>query len=673
MKKYPLQSSMLSFSFGRDWWFGPAMSRRRFLIASGSLATIAVLPISALVASDGRRLDGRRLRIIEERRSKNGLLDTSLEMQLASNEIGPGFIVHTRTYEGTIPGPTLRVKRGDTLRIRLQVDPTLPPEGEHLVDDVNIPHGFNITNLHTHGLNVSPRFELDENGIIVKSSDHVFLEIPAGGVSEDFFYEYKIPEDHPDGTYWYHPHKHGSVAFQFMGGMAGALIIEGPTDKFLKKRGIKEQLLVLQQIRVNEDGVVQLEHFNDFVEMPHYTVNGQLKPIIHIKAGEVQRWRFIHAGMAEHIPLDISLELRGLSKEARRAFPQLAGRSIALPELEQTLMVMQTRAGEDEVIKFAGEEPQTFHLLAGDGITLPALEPVEQIFMASGNRIDALVKIDKPGMYFLIKPERDQGFLEGPVPKELIAVVLVDSQRKDMALPQDQLPSPYNSTLTPIEDDELDPRVPDPQRPGEFLPHRVLTFGAEFPPGFDPTGMDPNAPVKFPRFTMGGRYELDQDDKVVPKVLGDEPGFPPDVPPHLIPLPFDPDRVDHVIRHGAVEEWTVLNFTPLDHPFHLHQTPIFVTEVVDPRNPPPSGNTITNPNKWQDVQLVPGGVINLDTFEVIAAGSMTFRVRFVGDIATSLKEGDEPVGDYVLHCHMLDHEDLGMMQRVRVLPRPEST
>jgi hypothetical protein len=78
--------------------------------------------------------------------------------------------------------------------------------------------------------------------------------------------------------------------------------------------------------------------------------------------------------------------------------------------------------------------------------------------------------------YFLIKPERDQGFLKGPVPKELITVVLVDSQRKDMALPQDQLPSPYNSTLAPIKDDELDPRVPDLQRLGEFLPHRVLTF-----------------------------------------------------------------------------------------------------------------------------------------------------------------------------------------------------
>jgi FtsP/CotA-like multicopper oxidase with cupredoxin domain len=612
-----------AFYFGIEYpAFADGTNPYRFVTPTGSEIIADFLRNPALVMSDGRPL-----RVIEERRSKNGLLDTSLEMQLAQNKLARDLRVYTRTYEERIPGPILRIKRSDTLRIKLLVDPNLPSEdsdpGEHHVEDINIPHGFNITNLHTHGLNVSPRFEVDEEGIIVKSSDNVLLEIP-GGVSEDFFYEFIIPGDHPDGTYWYHAHRHGSVAFQFMGGIAGALVIEGPTDKFLKKRGIKEQFFVLQQIRVNEDGVVQLEHAGDFLKMPHYTVNGRLKPLIHLKAGEVQRWRFLHAGMAEHIPL----ELRGLN----------------------------------------GGEPQTFYLLAGDGITLPALEPVEQIFMAAGNRVDALVKIDESGMYFLIKPEFEQGLPGGPVPKELIAIVLVDSQRKDMALPEEQLPSPYYSKLIPIEDDELDPREPDPQRSGKFLPHRVLTFGFD-PAGFDET--NPNGPVKFPKFTMGGRYGLDQEDKVVPVVLGDEPDSPLDA--HLIPLPFDPDRVDQMIRHGAVEEWTVLNFTTVDHPFHLHQVPVFVTEVVDPREPPPSGNAVTKPNKWQDVQLVPAGkLLNPQTFEIIP-GSMTFRVRFEGDITTSLNEEDVPRGDFVVHCHMIDHEDLGMMQRVRVLPRPEST
>src|SRR5258708_39789220 len=76
------------------------------------------------------------------------------------------------------------------------------------------PHELYITNLHTHGLHVSP----------AGNSDNVFREIPPGA---SFQYTFTIPPDHPSGTFWYHPHKHGSVAYQMANGMAGALIVEG--------------------------------------------------------------------------------------------------------------------------------------------------------------------------------------------------------------------------------------------------------------------------------------------------------------------------------------------------------------------------------------------------------------------------------------------------------------
>ena len=50
---------------------------------------------------------------------------------------------------------------------------------------------------------------------------------------EEFTFEYDIRDDHPSGTFWYHPHKHGSVAYQWSNGVAGALIVERP--KNLKK------------------------------------------------------------------------------------------------------------------------------------------------------------------------------------------------------------------------------------------------------------------------------------------------------------------------------------------------------------------------------------------------------------------------------------------------------
>jgi L-ascorbate oxidase len=78
---------------------------------------------------------------------------------------------------------------------------------------VNVPHCFNETNLHAHGLWVSPS----------GNSDNVLISINPGVTFE---YEYNVPSDHAAGTFWYHPHKHGSTALQVSSGMDGALIIK---------------------------------------------------------------------------------------------------------------------------------------------------------------------------------------------------------------------------------------------------------------------------------------------------------------------------------------------------------------------------------------------------------------------------------------------------------------
>ena len=81
-------------------------------------------------------------------------------------------------------------------------------------EDPNNPHCFNGTNLHSHGLWISP----------TGNGDNVLLSINPG---VSFQYEYNIPPDHPAGTFWYHPHRHGSTALQVSSGMAGALIVRG--------------------------------------------------------------------------------------------------------------------------------------------------------------------------------------------------------------------------------------------------------------------------------------------------------------------------------------------------------------------------------------------------------------------------------------------------------------
>ena len=97
---------------------------------------------------------------------------------------------------------------------------------------------------------------------------------------------------------------------------------------------------------------------------------------------------------------------------------------------------------------------------------------------------------------------------------------------------------------------------------------------------------------------------------------------------------FDPDRTDQQVRAGSLEEWVIRNPTPMDHPFHLHVWPM---QVVD--------HSGTGPREpmWRDVVNVP------------ARGEVTVRIDFA-DIG----------GRTVYHCHILDHEDAGMMGVVEV-------
>ena len=92
---------------------------------------------------------------------------------------------------------------------------------------------------------------------------------------------------------------------------------------------------------------------------------------------------------------------------------------------------------------------------------------------------------------------------------------------------------------------------------------------------------------------------------------------------------FDHQRVDTRVMLNTVEDWEIVNVGVMDHPFHLHTNPFQVL----------SRNGVAMPYRaWKDTVLVPVGA------------SVKLRVQFK----------DFP-GKTVYHCHILDHEDLGMM------------
>jgi FtsP/CotA-like multicopper oxidase with cupredoxin domain len=169
---------------------------------------------------DVARYGGKPFQNPPEIVSLNGVLNAELIARYTdpnATSIG-GCGVKLRTYNGQLVGPTLRAKPGDVLDILLNnalpvetpADVAAQFEQERSNAHLSVvPASFNTTNLHTHGLHVSP----DGN------SDNVLLAILP---ETKFPYEIKVPKNHAPGSFWYHAHTHGSTAIQVGSGMAGA-------------------------------------------------------------------------------------------------------------------------------------------------------------------------------------------------------------------------------------------------------------------------------------------------------------------------------------------------------------------------------------------------------------------------------------------------------------------
>ena len=95
-------------------------------------------------------------------------------------------------------------------------------------------------------------------------------------------------------------------------------------------------------------------------------------------------------------------------------------------------------------------------------------------------------------------------------------------------------------------------------------------------------------------------------------------------------------RIDQRVKLGAVEEWTIINTHEHDdHVFHIHVNPFQVVEVNGKKLDPP---------EWRDSVIVSN-----------KGGKVVFRSRFI-----------DYDGIFMLHCHMMNHEEMGMMQTVEV-------
>jgi suppressor of ftsI len=229
-----------------------------------------------------------------ELRAKDHVLSLTLHAGIASDGKSSFF------FNGQPNAPTLRLSPGDQLKITYVNDlPAKPPE-ECLAGPC-----MDMTNLHFHGLTVSPDAPQDD-----------VLDMMAMP-GQSLHYTVQIPKNHPPGLYWYHTHPHGESYRQTLDGMSGALVIEGIESYFPALAGLPERVLIVRgRSIVNDPRSVDLKHRVELrsdvcgaePETPEeiFTLNGAVRPQIDIAPGERQLWRLVNAAADRY--LDVQLE-----------------------------------------------------------------------------------------------------------------------------------------------------------------------------------------------------------------------------------------------------------------------------------------------------------------------------------------------------------------------------
>jgi FtsP/CotA-like multicopper oxidase with cupredoxin domain len=584
--------------------------------------------------------------------------------------------------DAVTPGPTLRVKVGDQVQIAFfnKINDTQFPytfdtdktHGSYGCDMTSNPglypgpdefpncfHGSSTANIHFHGTHASPDGVADNvlvqvmpnKSLVEKDWMPIFEKIFAGPVPTSwnqlpqtyrtrqqqdvskidkslwqsnvhqimagqwpqyiagaFPHYFDIP-DHKSGkykmgqspgTHWYHAHKHGSTSLHILSGLAGALIIEGDYDQFLRSYyglgaaypAAFEKIMVVQNIDPNQN-LTRGSANNARTGVGQQLVNGMNAPVIEMAPNEVQLWRIIAATVGSTFWGWI------------------------YPNLFQTGGGFQFKQTAMDGVQFSPNNYKNQPFLSGQVPNALAPPNNPGLLLSAGNRADVLVQAPST-------PSNDL------IPFKSNNVTLFYVKVTASAPPNPSVGKGFPS-------DSQWPQIPvflKDLGPPQGYPHYV-SFGWDAEPQRNQTG--------------GGRLTTTSAGllNAPPRFTIDNKQFEE----------FGP-IIDQCMPLNGLQDWVLENHTTIPHPFHIHINPFQVMEVATPvaDNSGGANYTIYKPASdqvWQDVIAIPAAV---SVNGQVVPGRVRIRHQFV-----------DFTGTYVLHCHILAHEDRGMMQLVRVV------
>ncbi len=537
-----------------------------------------------------------------------------LDFAPAAVEIG-GKRYCLRTYNGSVPGPTLRVPAGKDRRIHVDLHNRFTRSDYREIisfagHGTTSCHDFNMTNLHGHGLHIQPNYATEDPGDTCKGEgcgpvgtyygDNVLLELKPGDSAR---YRWDLDEDgtHHPGTDWYHPHVHGATSQQVIDGAVGALIIEGDIDAVPAVAAAKERVMVVTQMSFDPQFTTPLPDGTECTEDTLSSrnsgasadegkpslINGKLLPRLSASPGQVERWRLIYGGS----PAELGIKLHPASDSA--------------------------------CARWDSTQTTEFVQIARDGITLPAFYRSDTLWVSPGYRIDAMVKMPAEKQTLCLVARRPFDPLGSvmaivdldPAAGEATATELPDEATVGALAPP--------TTWTGMVDGQMQEVSCDSVKTIHQKVALLVPTPGDVPP----------------------MVETATPGACVPDHDHGHPTIDPDLPVCVCPEPnincrrFDERRAlgyrsDRVMTVDTSERWQIVAFD--GHPFHIHINPFLVC--------PNHSNKGPNFAHWRDTYWVQAEDGPQDVL-------MNFR-KFTGQ--------------FVIHCHKLNHEDEGMMELTEI-------
>jgi FtsP/CotA-like multicopper oxidase with cupredoxin domain len=564
-----------------------------------------------------RAAEGSTIPEPEDLRSQNGVLRVDLAFRNYQDENGQ--MRYCYVAEDGSQAPTLRVNGGDVLIVRLKNEVSLGDSmasgnmGHAMARSTARPEpnraGHNYPRDACAGGGMTPSAtNVHFHGMVIPPVCHqdetVKTLIQPG--DPPFEYRIQIPKDTPPGLYWYHPHPHGFSKAQVLGGASGALIVEGIERAYPEVAGLPERVLIVRdQDLVNPDA-----------EPVH---SDSMPPPIVLRDAEGD---ILNTGTGGGKPAkDLSLNFVLVS------FPKYQPAVIPMKASERQLWrVLNASAITylDLQLLFNGE-PQMVGVVALDGIPLyqrgsgaPHILWQSHIALPPAGRVEFVVKGPPSGTpASLVTRSVDTGPAgENDPTRPLAAISIVpDAPEPRSTLPaaSKELGAPASSVALVASLAAVDPAAQGPMWLGDARPvrERKLYFYEE---PQDPK--NPNSPTKFFITVEGQAQVLFDPNATVPNI---------------------------VVRQGDVEDWIIENRTQELHAFHIHQIHFLLTGWNGvPLNEPFLRDTV-NVAYWDGKSP--------------QYPSVRLRMDF---------RDPNIVGTFVYHCHLLEHEDGGMMGTIRV-------